>query len=134
MNPYACSTIQKLLEKLPIEKLRIIEELQTNFYDLCYCQYGNYLIQHLIEKGQEKYKTQLREILIDKFEPMSCDKFASNVIEKAIKIWGLNFIEDVFEKVQEVSEEGQKPLIIKLIQDNYGNYVIQDLFETADNN
>ena len=85
MNPYACSTIQKLLEKLPIEKvmflvykkkLRIIEELQTNFYDLCYCQYGNYLIQHLIEKGQEKYKTQLREILIDKFEPMSCDKFA----------------------------------------------------------
>ena len=86
----------------------IFENLIDNYYRLCYCQFGNYLIQHLIEKGATKYKKKIREILLKKFLMMSYDKFASNVVEKSIDEWGLEFIEEVFEILSEIKPGKQE--------------------------
>lgn len=38
---------------------------------------------------------------------MSSDKFASNVVERAIEHWNLDFIERLFEELKKLNEEKQ---------------------------
>lgn len=47
--------------------------------------YSNYVIQHMLALGPETYKNNLYEdIIIKNFMELSVDKFASNVVEKAV--------------------------------------------------
>ena len=43
---------------------------------LCECQYGNYIMQHLIEKGPESEKEVLYEVIKKNFVKLSQNKFA----------------------------------------------------------
>ena len=47
-----------------------------NIFPLCECQYGNYIIQHLIEKGPESEKQILYEAVKKNFVQLSQNKFA----------------------------------------------------------
>jgi pumilio RNA-binding family len=67
---------------------------------LSFCQFGNYLIQHLAEKGTDSYKSILADMIADNVIEMSFDKFASNVVEKAVSNWNLDFIERLFEELK----------------------------------
>ena len=50
----------------------IFKNLVPAYKNLCFCQFGNYLIQHLIEKGSEKEYVQIvKQILYDNFVQMS---------------------------------------------------------------
>ena len=51
---------------------------------LCFCQFGNYIMQHLIMKGSQKIKEEIMDQVKNDFVQLSNNKFASNVMEKII--------------------------------------------------
>lgn len=69
----------KELEKTMFEKLLAIS------VELSQCQYGNYVMQHIVSNSKE-YKGQVEELFLNNFIILSINKYASNVIEKVIKL------------------------------------------------
>jgi hypothetical protein len=53
--------------------------------ELSQCQYGNYVMQHIVSNSKE-YKGQVEELFLNNFILLSINKYASNVIEKVIKL------------------------------------------------
>lgn len=47
--------------------------------ELSQCQYGNYVMQHIVMHSSE-YKKTIEEIFLNNFVTLSCNKYASNVI------------------------------------------------------
>ena len=52
MHPYGCRVVQRLFEFMPKESLKgVFEELILGVVGLIQDQYGNYVIQHLLDQG-----------------------------------------------------------------------------------
>lgn len=47
--------------------------------------YGNYVVQHVLEHGRTKHKSEIIKNLKGSFAQLSTHKFASNVVEKCYK-------------------------------------------------
>jgi hypothetical protein len=41
-NPFACRVMHKLFEKIPLDKLELIDKLDKHFFSLFFCQNGNF--------------------------------------------------------------------------------------------
>ena len=53
-HPYGCRVIQRILEHCnPEQTGPILEELHSNTEQLLQDQYGNYVIQHVLERGDQ---------------------------------------------------------------------------------
>ena len=90
--------------------------------------FANYVIQHLMEIGdRETTATALWKSIAGNVVKMSCNKFASNVIEKCLF--------HVTAKVQhEILSEmyGAGPKVLyDMLQDSFGNYIIQSSIALA---
>ena len=58
-HPYGCRVIQRILEHCkPEQTAPILEELHQNTDQLLQDQYGNYVIQHVLEHGKQASSTQ----------------------------------------------------------------------------
>jgi len=52
-HPYGCRVIQRILEHCNLEQTSaILDELLSNIEPLLQDQYGNYVIQHVLEHGK----------------------------------------------------------------------------------
>ena len=52
-HPYGCRVIQRILEFcIPEQTAPILEELHANTEQLLQDQYGNYVVQHVLERGK----------------------------------------------------------------------------------
>merc|ERR1711881_257577 len=79
----------RLLEHVPSNRpcmAQILATLSQHFYDLVTDAFGNYVLQHVMEHGRRKDK----EVVIEHFlrggvAAYATNKFASNVVEKALK-------------------------------------------------
>jgi hypothetical protein len=60
--------------------------------DLSQCQYGNYVMQHIVLNCKE-HKAKALEVIYNNFVFLSYNKYASNVIEKVIKTSDAEYIE-----------------------------------------
>lgn len=119
-HKYGCRVLQKLFEKN--ECSRIIQKLIHNSLDLAENQYGNYVLQHIITL-KRGYLDSVCDMLLPYIFSFSLHKFASNVIEKLIKMCDskrLNLILD------ELTSNNQ---IVKMSMDKYANYVVQRILE-----
>jgi|LakMenEpi03Aug12_release.lakeMendotaPanAssembly.Ray.scaffolds.fasta_scaffold122434_1 hypothetical protein len=63
----------------------MFEKLLAIAVELSQCQYGNYVMQHIVSNSKE-YKGRVEEIFLNNFILLSINKYASNVIEKVIKL------------------------------------------------
>ena len=61
-----------------------MSELHAATLVLVQDQYGNYVMQNLIERGNEKDRKAIIERLKDNICSLSKHKFASNVVEKCV--------------------------------------------------
>ena len=53
-HPYGCRVIQRILEFcIPEQTSPILEELHANTEQLLQDQYGNYVVQHVLERGKQ---------------------------------------------------------------------------------
>jgi len=129
MHPYGSRVIQRLLEKISrISAQPLLEEIKQHTIALSQHQYGNYLIQGII-KHSIKERREVIGKLIGRVAELSREKYASNVIELAIKRSNLAEINELAkELLEDESRQTERfPTLALLVNDQYGNYVIQTL-------
>ena len=61
-HPYGCRVIQRILEHCAAEQTTpVLEELHTNIEALIQDQYGNYVVQHVLDRGKMEDKSMIGE-------------------------------------------------------------------------
>ncbi|CAN6879801.1 unnamed protein product [Brassica oleracea] len=131
MHPYGCRVIQRLMERCSNEHQCqfITEEILESARVLCKDQYGNYVIQHVLEKGTSEERERIVRKLSGHIVQLSLHKFASNVIEKCLEHGG-RIERDLIIKEIAGADESYDSLLM-MMKDQYGNYVVQKIFETC---
>lgn len=153
-HPYGCRVIQRILEHCMQEQTRpILEELHKGVDQLVKDQYGNYVIQHVLERGSQEDKSSIIASLRGRVPTLSAHKFASNVMEKAVAnatpAERAALVNEVLHSNSPTSMSGMSltmgdetspgcgngggstPLV-EMAKDQYANYVIQRMLESAD--
>jgi len=138
-----CMTLAKPKDFMDLSK-KILVKVLTLVND----QYGNYLIQHIIDRsiinrqnaidqGDTKLSPEesgdainlLHSRLIGNYCRLSKQKFSSNVVEKCLRVgspeWQSRIIEELMDK--------KSSPVLSLLQDSYGNYVMQNALNVAEN-
>lgn len=126
-HPYGCRVIQRMLEHChESARLSILAEIHACSESLISDQFGNYVIQHVIENGESVDKRRVISIVVTKVVNFSKHKFASNVVEKSIEFGTQEDRDGIYEILTGLDENGESPLA-GLMRDQYGNYVIRKL-------
>lgn len=69
-------------------------------------QYGNYVIQHILERGKDQDKTKIMKKISGRILSLSKHKFASNVVEKCFE-YGTEVDKQSFiDEITEASPDG----------------------------
>lgn len=86
-HPYGCRVLQRMLEHcVECQKMATLDEIQLCHKTLMDDQYGNYVIQHVLQYGRDSDRDSLLEIIVENdLLKLSRQKFASNVVEKLLK-------------------------------------------------
>lgn len=86
-HPYGCRVLQRILEHCTEEKRGVVlDEIQKCHRKLLDDQYGNYVIQHVLQFGRTSDRDSILRIIVDTgLLGLSRQKFASNVVEKLLK-------------------------------------------------
>lgn len=125
-----CRIVQRLFEQYKINQLSlIVNEVMKHSVDLATNQYGNYVVQYILSSGQTEYVSALLKSFKGKFYSFSIHKFASNVIEKCIRGASDQEREDIFDEIIGTSGNFNHPRILSMVEDQFGNYVIQRIIE-----
>jgi len=86
-HPYGCRVLQRILEHcVERQKSAALEKINECLRTLFDDQYGNYVIQHVLQFGRVKDRDMVLEMVVENgLLKLSRQKFASNVIEKLLK-------------------------------------------------
>ncbi|TVU49600.1 hypothetical protein EJB05_00917, partial [Eragrostis curvula] len=131
-HQYGCRVIQRVLEYCndPSIQKNILSEIMEQIYWLAKDQYGNYVVQHLLQHGARPLRSAIIKTFAGRVVGMSRGKCSSNVIEKCL-IHG-----DYEEKqliINEVLSSGGVPdALTVMVGDPFANYVVQKVMETCD--
>ena len=104
------------------------KEISKIIIELCQDQYGNYVIQHVLEVKQGENCSEIFETLKGKIFEMSIHKFASNVIEKCLHYGTNEQRENVINEIISKDDTAHDNLLA-LVKDKFGNYVVQKMIE-----
>jgi pumilio RNA-binding family len=94
--------------------------------DLVQDAFGNYVVQYVIDLNTFEANGRLGMIFIQSMKLLATQKFSSNVIEKCLQ---QNSHEVQQLMIQEISQPAN---IIKMISDQYANYVVQRALALAE--
>jgi len=91
-HPYGCRVLQRILEHCGDQrKTAILDEIKKCHKKMLDDQYGNYVIQHVLQFGREEDRDLILQIVRESgLLGMSRQKFASNVVEKLLKYGNSN--------------------------------------------
>lgn len=103
---------------------------------ICNGPYGNYLVQHLLDLDSIPNACSLvHYCLRNKYSMLSRQKFSSNVVEKMLRLVSCSSAlqspekgairEDIMRELMDPSK------IVELMDDQYGNFVLQHALELA---
>ncbi|KAF3967579.1 hypothetical protein CMV_008432 [Castanea mollissima] len=131
-HPYGCRVIQRVLEHCndPNTQQIIMDEIMQSVCILAQDQYGNYVIQHVLEHGKPHERSAIISKLAGQIVKMSQQKFASNVVEKCLTFGGPAERQLLVNEMLGSTDENE-PLQI-MMKDPFGNYVVQKVLETCD--
>lgn len=74
---YGCRVVQRMMENLSAEQMHpLLEELLQHTDDLVRNEYGNYVIQHVLERGHPDVKGYVMQLLRGKAFVYCQDKYA----------------------------------------------------------
>ncbi len=131
-HPYGCRVLQRILEHcVESQKLRTLDEIMKVHRTLLDDQYGNYVIQHVLQYGRVSDRDSILEIVTENgLLNLSRQKYASNVVEKLLKFGTTKqrnvIVREMLMKVDkdEDVEEGTA-VVLLMVRDAYANYVVQ---------
>ena len=131
-HPYGCRVIQRVLEHCDDLNTQqtIMEEIMQSVCILAQDQYGNYVIQHILEHGKPHERTVVINKLAGQIVKMSQQKFASNVIEKCLAFGSPEERQILVNEMLGTSDENEP--LQAMMKDPFGNYVVQKVLETCD--
>ncbi|CAD8090030.1 unnamed protein product [Paramecium sonneborni] len=132
-NSFGCRIIQKAVSisnNYPERQNQILIEIMNLVYELCISQYGNYIIQQLLKDGPIHIQNQIQQVIMEKLEEYSLNKFGSNVVDCAIQYSNNQFKLKIMELL--LSQKNQQVLFVRLSTNAYGNYVVQNFLKFAD--
>ncbi|CAO2825527.1 unnamed protein product [Amaranthus hypochondriacus] len=131
-HPYGCRVIQRVLEHChdPITQRIVMDEIMQCVCMLAQDQYGNYVVQHVLEHGTPHERSAIINKLTGKIVQMSQQKFASNVIEKCLAFGDETERRNMVNEILGATDDNE-PLQV-MMKDQFANYVVQKMLETCD--
>jgi hypothetical protein len=93
-------------------------------------QYGNYVIQHILERGKPQDKLFVISKVKGNVLAMSKHKFASNVVEKCVTFGSAEDRHSIIAEVSQTKSDGTTALFT-MMKDQFANYVVQKLLDVA---
>ncbi|KAJ3074951.1 hypothetical protein HDU98_009726 [Podochytrium sp. JEL0797] len=125
--------VQCVFENCPeVEKRGVIGEVLLHASEIARGQWGNWVIQHLLDRGYPPDKAHILEVVSTNIHLLSMDQFASKVVEKALKTCPKRELFDIVERVVGIAGESERPAIIDMMNNQYANYVVQHILTLAE--
>ncbi|CAJ1960973.1 unnamed protein product [Cylindrotheca closterium] len=135
-HPYGCRVFQRILEHcVEPDKSRALDEIMECHRTLLDDQYGNYVIQHVLQYGRHGDREQILHFVLENgLLFLSRQKFASNVVEKLLKYGTDSQRKAVVREMLKIVAEttgGMSPndvgcsVVLLMVRDAYANYVVQ---------
>ncbi|KAJ1554490.1 hypothetical protein HK405_004925 [Cladochytrium tenue] len=110
----------------------VVEEIVTHAVEVSKGQWGNWVIQHLLEHGGAAVKAHILRSVARNLYAMSVDQFASKVVEKALRACSRRELFDVVGVVLAPRPETGRPMILDMMNNQYANYVVQHVLALAE--
>ncbi|KAG0473309.1 hypothetical protein HPP92_015166 [Vanilla planifolia] len=131
-HPYGCRVIQRVLEHCDDAKTQCImmEEILHSVNTLAQDQYGNYVVQHVLQHGKPEERSAIIGKLSGQIVKMSQQKFASNVVEKCLTYGSPDERLLLINEMLGSTEENEP--LQAMMKDQFANYVVQKVLETCD--
>ncbi|KAG9233129.1 putative meiotic coiled-coil protein 2 [Amylocarpus encephaloides] len=118
--------VQNIFENcLEEDKRPCIEEVLARIDIVAHGQFGNWCIQHICEHGAPADRSRAIDHVVRYASEYSMDQFASKVVEKCLKIGGVDFLTRYLDRVCEGRLDRPRIPLIDIASDQYGNYLIQ---------
>ncbi|CAI9766443.1 unnamed protein product [Fraxinus pennsylvanica] len=133
MHPYGCRVIQRVLEHCndQLQTQFIVDEILESVCALIQDQYGNYVTQHVLERGKPHERSQIISKITGSIVQLSQHKFASNVVEKCLECGDSTAREMLIKEIIGHGDKNDNLLI--MMKDQYANYVIQKILQKCTN-
>ncbi|KAB1204274.1 hypothetical protein CJ030_MR8G009062 [Morella rubra] len=134
MHPYGCRVIQRVLEHCTdeLQCQFIVDEILESVCALAQDQYGNYVTQHVLERGKPHERSQIISKLSGHIVQLSQHKFASNVVEKCLEYGGPAERELLIGEIFGPNEGSDN--LLTMMKDQFANYVVQKILELCSDN
>jgi pumilio RNA-binding family len=125
-NCYGCRVIQRLIEYCASQQIStLLDEVLRNCMELATDQYGNYVVQHVLEHSSRQGDREALLLLLRRsINSMSCHKYASNVVEKALQCGTPEERGAIISSIVGEPDDSHPPLL-NMMRDRFGNYIIQ---------
>lgn len=137
-HPYGCRVLQRILEHcVESQKSAALDSIQLCLRTLLDDQYGNYVIQHVLQFGRKSDRDIILGMIVENnLLALSRQKFASNVIEKLLKYGSSDHRNVIVREMLKTSEDksvesGRSTVVLLMVRDAYANYVVQTTLDVA---
>ncbi|XVF67484.1 hypothetical protein PTKIN_Ptkin10aG0125100 [Pterospermum kingtungense] len=122
-----CCVLQQCLSLAKAEdKEHLLAEITTNALVLSENPFGNYVVQYVIREMNQPHVTS--NIIVQLggcYSSLSMSKYGSNVVERCLNHAGEEF------RARIIAEIMHDPDFLKVLQDPYGNYVVQSALHVS---
>jgi hypothetical protein len=124
---HGCCVLQRCIDAANlIQKEKLVDKIIECAVELVQDAFGNYVVQYVIDLNEAKANARLALIFVKSMKMLATQKFSSNVIEKCLQ---QNSPEIQKIMIHEISQPGN---IIRMISDQYANYVVQRALALAE--
>lgn len=128
---HGCCVLQRCLDFGTKEQCnKLCDQLLLFVNKLTLDPFGNYVVQYIINKETERndfeYTKKIVDILKSKIAELSVHKFGSNVVEKLLRT---SVVANTL--IAELLNNGGEEDIQILLNDSYGNYVLQTALDVS---
>ncbi|KAJ3156894.1 hypothetical protein HDU86_003429 [Geranomyces michiganensis] len=115
------------------EKGPILCEVLARTVEVARGQWGNWVIQHILEHGAPVDRNYVMKVLVHNFYPMAVDQYASKVVEKGLKLAPKREMYEMIETVLSSNPRDiGRPWILEMMNNQFANYVVQHILNLAD--